>query len=171
LAQPNIRLRDFRLLEVDLKLDPEKSLDLQKGVELKFAVGVSCDYMEKKNLLKLVMEISPEGERFPCYLRVKGGAIFEFDRKLKKKEINELARVNCSAIVFPFMREAVADLTRRAGLDPVYAPIINFIGFFEQDKEKPTKPRPRKKAVKAKVAAKKKKAKPAARAPTRKAAG
>jgi len=152
LPQVNFRLREFRLLEVSLKLDVDKSADLQEGVPLSFGVGVSCNYNKESKLLNLIMEISPEGEQYPCFLKVKGGAVFEFEGSPTQSQLDQCARINCPAVVFPFMREVIADLTRRAGLKPLYAPLINFSHFPEKDKKK--KPKARRKAAKKKAISK-----------------
>jgi len=43
-----------------------------------------------------------------------------------------LAEIDCAALIFPYLRETIADLTRRAGLAPLHLPPINFVDFYQQ---------------------------------------
>jgi preprotein translocase subunit SecB len=49
-----------------------------------------------------------------------------------------LARINCAAMIFPFLREAIADVTRRAGMSPLLLPPVNFLELFKNKPAPPT---------------------------------
>ena len=53
--------------------------------------------------------------------------LFEIKDGSDKKLINQLTDINCPAIIFPYVRETVADLTRRSGFPPLHLPVINFV--------------------------------------------
>ncbi|MBW1706391.1 MAG: protein-export chaperone SecB, partial [Deltaproteobacteria bacterium] len=48
------------------------------------------------------------------------------------KDVEPIAKINCPAILFPFLRECVADITRRAGFNPLILPPINFVELAKQ---------------------------------------
>jgi len=43
-----------------------------------------------------------------------------------------LKNVNCRAIIFPYLREYISDLTKRAGFTPLFLPPFNFVEANKQ---------------------------------------
>ncbi|NSW86690.1 MAG: protein-export chaperone SecB [Syntrophobacteraceae bacterium] len=52
---------------------------------------------------------------------------------IQKELRKQYAAVNCPAIIFPYLRETLADLTRRAAFPPLHLPITNFTKFAHKD--------------------------------------
>ncbi len=63
---------------------------------------------------------------------------FHFNTDVKEVEnLDKLVNINCNAILFPFVREIIADCTNRSGLPSLFLPSINFIKLYnEQEAEK-----------------------------------
>lgn len=49
--------------------------------------------------------------------------------------LDSLIHVNCAAILFPFVREAVADLTRKGGFAPLLLPPMNFVSVHQSKRQ------------------------------------
>ena len=73
-----------------------------------------------------------EGE-FPFLLEIEYEGMFVLNKRASKKDVEPIAKINCPAILFPFMRECVADITRRAGFNPLILPPINFVELAKQN--------------------------------------
>lgn len=52
---------------------------------------------------------------------------------VEKAEIDKIARINCTSIMFPFVRERVARLTTDSLLgEPIYLPSVNFSNLYKE---------------------------------------
>lgn len=58
----------------------------------------------------------------------------EFNIKgVEKTEIDKIARINCTSIMFPFLRERVARFTTDSLLgEPIYLPSVNFSHLYKE---------------------------------------
>jgi len=52
-------------------------------------------------------------------------------KEISDEQIKKVGIVNCAAIIFPYLREHLADLTRRSGLPPFHLPPINFVKVYK----------------------------------------
>ena len=61
--------------------------------------------------------VSAKNEKCDSHYRihVEVGGAFVFDADPSDADLESLAKVNCSAIVFPYLREVVSDLIKRGG--------------------------------------------------------
>jgi preprotein translocase subunit SecB len=50
--------------------------------------------------------------------------------------IDQFAKANGPAIMFPFLREHLASITLKAGISPILLPSVNFIRLSEENKAK-----------------------------------
>jgi len=63
---------------------------------------------------------------------------FLLNRRATKKEVEPLSKVNCSAILFPYVRETIAEITRRAGYHPLHLGSFNFVEMAEESDKRPS---------------------------------
>jgi len=52
--------------------------------------------------------------------------------KLEKKALEQFVKINAPAIIFPFIREHIANLSLKSGLQPILLPPINFIKLAKE---------------------------------------
>lgn len=135
---PKFTLASSRITKISFQL--KKGAD-KVGYKDKRAVNlhinIDSSYNEESQLL-LVKFTSTSKSRGIFKLDLVLEGLFSFDKTPKQQELDQFATINCPAILFPFLREAVADITRRAGLAPVHHPPINFVevGMKKKGKEK-----------------------------------
>ena len=88
--------------------------------------------------LKVLVEVStPEDTTLPYAFRVGYEGVFfleaeETERRPSAEEVQRIGFVNCGAIVYPFLRAFVADLTMRATGQPLLLPPVNFVKLFRR---------------------------------------
>ena len=115
--------------------------------------------MKKNKELVVFVGVKNTTGNIPYYFEVHGGGLFRFKKLPTKQLLAQFATINCPAIIFPYIRETIADLTRRAGFEPLHLKPVNFVelakqvskGKAEQEKKKAVK----KKTTKRKTTAKK----------------
>ncbi len=166
--QLKMKFEDFRLLKINFKLnedyDVEKENDTAEGWS-EFILENEIKREEKEVLVAL--GVRHLKGNCPYYYEILGAGIFTFKELPDNNMLDKLISINCPAILFPYIRETIADLTRRAGFDPLHLDPINFIELAKQRAEKEkTKASPeklkassKKKATRKKKTVKKKKSK------------
>lgn len=122
--------QDFRLVDVTFHLN--ESFDTSSE-EIKINQELTVDHRQENKSVRVWLGINLGGEDAPFKLSVKGEGIFEFKEAMKsKKDLDSIARINCAAIIFPFLREFIADLTRRTGFPPLLLLPINFVKLHRE---------------------------------------
>jgi preprotein translocase subunit SecB len=99
------------------------------GLSYKMSLAHKFDISEKTLSVELRV-LTPgitEGENLPFAFDVAVSGIFEFDEDIDSKVLDQFKDINCPAIMFPYLREAVADTVRRSGFPPLHLPPVNFI--------------------------------------------
>lgn len=122
---------DFRIVNLNfgsnLKIKPDKDISVSSRID----IGYNINGKELNVFLKLEIE---EGG-LPFNLNLEGDGLFKFDHEVDPDQIEEIANINCAAIIFPYLRETVADITRRAGFPPLHLPPVNFVEIYKRQKE------------------------------------
>jgi len=127
--------RDFRLIKVQFELKSDKDYKLTKDIEITTTISVNHELNKENNILKLIMGIDVCGDKLPFSLSVKGIGLFIFPELIKDNaSLEKLAHINCAAILFPYLRESVAEMVRRAGLPQLNLPPINFVESYEAER-------------------------------------
>ncbi|MBF0496404.1 MAG: protein-export chaperone SecB, partial [Deltaproteobacteria bacterium] len=73
-----------------------------------------------------------EHPTYPFYFDLSVAGLFEFNETIDEKLLQQFAKINCPAIIFPYLREALADLTRRSGFPALHLPVTNFVEMEKQ---------------------------------------
>ena len=80
--------------------------------------------------LKLTIE-----EKTAYLVEVKQAGVFTLDN-VQEDQLEPLLRIGCPNILFPFAREAVADLVQKAGFPPHLLPLVNFEALVAQERQR-----------------------------------
>ena len=129
-----MRIKDIRLLECNFILNKE----CEKVGEHKIDTNIQfrSDYEDDTRVATCFIRASVEDSAdSPYSLSLEIGGKF----LLEEEEIEFLERIctiNIPAILFPYLREHVADITRRAGHPPMHLASVNFVEAARLKKEK-----------------------------------
>lgn len=94
--------------------------------EIEIAPNFEVDYHSKNKRVFVDLSIKIENKNAPFSLQTVLTGTFDLDHELEKDALDKLARINLAAILFPFLRQVVADLTTKAGFTPLLLPPVNF---------------------------------------------
>ena len=131
-----IRLREAHFaINQHFKWVKHKSVELQHGIEI--------GYKKKDKILHVLVTVSSDSEDQPFRFSVAWEGSFAFEEMPQKDALDRIVHINCAAIIYPYIRESVADLTRRAGIPPLNLEPFNFIAMYE-DSQKASSSAPRK---------------------------
>lgn len=99
-----------------IEVAPEINLTYQRDDENKVIVNLSIRF---KNL------------KTPFFLEVVLSGLFQLNYEVTDKDLDKLAHINVAAVLFPFLRQVVADTTMKAGFSPLLLPVINFVESYK----------------------------------------
>ena len=114
--------------------DSEVELDIELDVILKER------FKERQGIVTLVAKIFKDAKmrNYPFELNLSISGLFMIeDEKMPLEEFVKFLKVNGTTAMFPFLRSAIADVTRIANVDTLVLPLININNLIEkQNKEK-----------------------------------
>ncbi|NOU00836.1 MAG: protein-export chaperone SecB [Gallionella sp.] len=79
------------------------------------------------------------GEKVAYLIEVKHAGIFQA-HNIPQEEIEPLLAVTCPEIIFPYLREAVSEMTVRGGFPPLLLNPVNFLASYQNSKAQQAAP-------------------------------
>lgn len=116
---------DFRILNLSFSII--KGFKRRKHITINPQIAVAHKYKKKEKTLIVRLKVSLTKGEIPFFFEVESEGRFIFKEAPDKDIIKNTSMINCPAIIFPYVRETVADITRRAGFPPLHLPPINFL--------------------------------------------
>jgi preprotein translocase subunit SecB len=124
--------KDYHLIKIVFNLN-EKFLNDNAGtdgIEVNPKIEVDYHKDEKNIFVQLWIEFDNPDAPFNFHIGIVGS--FEFDIDISNENMESVVNINCSSLLFPFLRETIADITRRAGFPPLILPPVNFINLYKE---------------------------------------
>lgn len=120
---------DFRIHRLNFSLN--EKFNTNKG-EAKVQTEFKIRHESRQNRLKVYLSINFDDKTAPFTILLEGVGLFELNREFSEPELDALSNNHCSTVIFPYLREAVADITRRAGFPPLHIPQVDFSRVFNK---------------------------------------
>ncbi|MFO7884249.1 MAG: protein-export chaperone SecB [Desulfobacteraceae bacterium] len=131
----NFKFVNFRVTQLNYTQNQAfKDNSVSKGIELSPDFNVT--YKKNDSTLFVDLSISFENPKAPFFLHVILSGLFELKYQPSDEELDKLAHINLAAILFPFLRQVVADMTTKAGFAPLLLPPINFSKAYQNTQKK-----------------------------------
>lgn len=134
----NMAFANFCILNLNFNSNKNISLT-KKEVPINTTIGMKHDYLKEKKELHVYLRVELKDEKMPFCFTVESKGVFLFKKTPTKATLNNITKINCPAIIFPYVRETIADITRRAGFAPLHLDPVNFVALAEQQESKTTK--------------------------------
>jgi preprotein translocase subunit SecB len=150
----NLSFREFKIMKMNFVVNKGYKKSNEDEL-LNPDIGGGGKFDKDSNLLGVSLHVSLANKGVPYSFSLETVAFFELTGSLEEEQIERIARVNCSAMMFPYLRETIADMTRRAGFPPLHMPPVNFVALYEETKAVKLKKAVSKKTTSAKVKPKK----------------
>ena len=133
LMELKFSLDDLRLLESHFKLNTDFEPKKNEPIEIPCDIGISHEKNNKA--VNVIVSANSHGEKQPFVFNVKIAGTFIFSKIPNKEQLGRVVHINCAAIIFPYVRETIADLTRRASLPPFHIGPINFVALYHKNRK------------------------------------
>lgn len=123
----------IKQLESHFALNPDFKPEKEKPIEIGY--GINVTFEKKDKMVNVIVSIVSDKKTQLFTFNIATAGVFNFNKLPQKQELEKVARINCASIIFPYIRESLADLTRRAGLPPFHIDPVNFINIYEEQKK------------------------------------
>jgi len=120
----------FNLVNLYFMVNP--GFKKAKTVEMRPSLEVANKYDEKNKTLDIRIKVSLSDGNTPFTFTIVGEGRFIFKAAPDEQTLTNVANINGPAIIYPYVRETIADLTRRAGFTPLHLQPVNFIKFSKK---------------------------------------
>lgn len=150
--QPNDAQKDFqmsfeRFRLVNLVFAINDSFKKHKAIEMNQVIAVANRYDKKRKVLNIRVKVSLNDGNMPFAFDVVGEGRFVFKTTPDEMTVTRVATINGPAIIYPYVRETIADMTRRAGFPPLHLPPVNFIRLAAKAQQDMVLPKKERKAT------------------------
>ncbi|MGO9950836.1 MAG: protein-export chaperone SecB [Dissulfurispiraceae bacterium] len=130
---------NFSLIKVDFSLNQDFVNDGKTETIISPDVMINHEVRKEQNGVVVIIGVRQKEGNLPYRFEVQAGGLFKFKEWPDEKMIKQLVTINLPSILFPYLRETIADLTRRAGFPPLHLAPINFIELAKNLQERKTK--------------------------------
>ncbi|MDA8242264.1 MAG: protein-export chaperone SecB [Nitrospiraceae bacterium] len=131
-----MKFLNFVLTKVSFILNRAFKPEETKEVRIEPEFGISNEIKKEEKQLVVLLGVRQLKGDLPYYFEVESAALFQFDELPEEKILKQFSVINCPAIMFPYIRETIADLTRRAGFQPLHLNPVNFIQLAKEREER-----------------------------------
>lgn len=119
--EAQFRFLDFKVVKSIYQIDTQKFKQGGK-LDVNFKFPTELDFVQK-NLISFPMEVLIENEDKSLRIQVGIIGIFESDVDLTKEK--SFVEISAPAIIFPYIRAYVSNLTSMSGIQPILLPTYN----------------------------------------------
>lgn len=127
-------IQQIKLLASHFELNP--SFIVKDGQTIEILTNISVEYSKQKGKIVAVkLSVTSDGKEQPFTFSTVFVGLFSFSKMPEKQNLDRIANVNCAAILLPYVRESIADLTRRAGIPPYHMNPVNFVAGYKSRQE------------------------------------
>ena len=119
--EAQFRFLDFKVVKSIYQIDTQKFKQGGK-LDVNFKFPTDLDYAQEK-LISFPMEVLIENEDKSLRIQVGVIGIFESDVDITKEK--SFIEVSAPAIIFPYIRAYVSNLTSMSGIQPILLPTYN----------------------------------------------
>jgi preprotein translocase subunit SecB len=99
----------------------ERTIKQQKSHEIACSFSIQVQRDDESNEVAILFSVKSESDTIPFSFDIGAKASFKCNKKCPS---DEDAIIETTPYIFPFLKELVADLTRKAYLSPFYLPSI-----------------------------------------------
>jgi preprotein translocase subunit SecB len=127
---------NLRLIESHFKLNTDFRHAKNESVEISCQINIS--HKKEDKTINVTVSVASADKNQPFNFEAALVGTFKFSKLPPKRDLEKIVHVNCAAIIFPYVRETIADLTRRANIPPFHMEPINFVALYENQMPQPS---------------------------------
>lgn len=119
---------DIRLVEAQFSLTP--NFIFPEGKPVSVSSTFDIQYGVLNDIVNVVCKVFSSNDNQPFIYNISLLGRFNFKEMPDKDTLDKIVHINCAAILFPYIRETLADLTRRAGVPAFHLSPVNLVNAY-----------------------------------------
>lgn len=135
MAEYNFSIQQIRLVEGHFSLNPRFRVEKDQHISFGNKFEIKFRAFDPEKTVSVLLSAASEAKDQPFQYRVAHEGFFRFETLPAPEDLGRVVHVHLAAVIFPFLRETVADLTRRANLHPLVLPPFNFEALHRQKQQ------------------------------------
>lgn len=137
-SAPKLNIQQIYVKDLSLECPQSPQIFQEKWEpELDSQFGMHTNLVAEK-VYELILQITVTAtskEKTLFLVEVKQAGIFTLDG-FTDEQIEQILRITCPTILFPYGREVVSELVGKAGFPPLYLAPVNFEALYMQQMQK-----------------------------------
>lgn len=130
-----LQFNKFKVLEIQYR-SALGATNFDEEISPKFGIQLGLNENDiKEAILKLEVEIGENTEEDYLKVSIAGYFTFETEEEVDEEVIYNFYERNGTAILFPYLRSIVSDLTSKGSDSPIILPTINILAMLDARKE------------------------------------
>lgn len=133
--EASLQLKNYHVIETIYKNDPFFG-DTDYEVSPRFMLNIDVDPNSiERAIVGLGIELGDEKlEKVPHYIKARIIGMFEFvsSETVPEEQIMQFYKVNAVAILFPYLRSLITDISSKGNAPAIILPTINIVALMEQ---------------------------------------
>lgn len=120
----DINFVNYYVDQIDFKIRNTETVHKEDNINLTFKGNTSIDEESNTAIVSLGCIIGEDDES-PLYLKVNIIGHFKYSSNCELKQIQGLITTNATAILFPYLRTTITNITSCSGIKPIILPVMN----------------------------------------------
>jgi len=122
-----------------INLDFNQNFKSEDPVNLEFDLDINTSIEQQEHTgwtqLDILIWDQAEKNNYPFTLSMQILGFFSADEDMEADDFLKMCKYNGASILFPFLRSAIADVTKSANITPLTLPLINVKKFIDDKSE------------------------------------
>ena len=135
----SFQFEEYLVLKSEFEINTDFTPDDDKKVEVEFEIDSDFYVQDDKSLALVILQCevftNSENHNKPYTLNVDVLGKFKLSEPIRGTDLEELCKVNATAILFPYLRAYISNLTSLSGMTTLNLPTINVHKFIENSKK------------------------------------
>ena len=131
----SLKFLDYKFKSVGLELN-EGYKETEDSTEKPLSITTELEIKLNHNVQKAMITIQlgvfdKKGDEYPYKINVCMIGFFEYEQGLSEEDAIQFCKLNGTAIMFPYLRSAITDLTKISNVEPLILPAINIHNLIQ----------------------------------------
>lgn len=134
----SLKIIDIRLAEISFELN-DRTPGKEEETPYHFKVESQAQHKTTGEIavrLRATSATRDQEPDYPFFFDILMIGTFQVVEGTSPDLMEQFAKISCPALMFPYLRETIADITRRAGFPALHLPPINFVKQAKNQREK-----------------------------------
>lgn len=139
LIKAMISFEGYKVIKIDYKINQDFSETTEPvSNDVDFNIKFAVNSEESKAVVELaaIVNNNYQQNNKPLYLNVVIIGIYSFQSSLEDDKLKTLLETNAVAILFPYLRAIISQITVNCGIPPILLPTLNIVEFLKKKSKK-----------------------------------